>query len=86
MQPLSTFRRGEHARICQINGPPGVVQRLYEFGLLEGQIVEILGFAPLGDPMEIRVGQTRLSIRKAEAAGVLAEPYTDPQSLTTPRN
>jgi ferrous iron transport protein A len=83
MQPLSAFQRGEHARICQISGPPGVVQRLYEFGLLEGQIVEILGFAPLGDPMEIRVGQTRLSIRKAEAAGILAELCSNPQALTS---
>jgi ferrous iron transport protein A len=80
MRPLSAFQRGTYARICQLSGPIGVVQRLYELGLLEGQVVEILGFAPLGDPMEIRLGATRLCLRKADAAGVLAEPYSDSQA------
>jgi ferrous iron transport protein A len=41
-----------------------------EMGLLEGETIEVVGFAPLGDPMEIRVGDYRLSIRKTEAARV----------------
>jgi ferrous iron transport protein A len=46
------------------------VQRLYEFGLFEGEEIEVLALAPLGDPIEIRLGNTRLSLRKSEAAGV----------------
>jgi Fe2+ transport system protein FeoA len=30
--------------------------------------------APLGDPIEIRIGQTHLSLRRAEATQVLVSP------------
>ena len=65
---------GQSAVISEISGQPSLVQRLYEFGLLEGETIEVLGFAPMGDPIEIRVGNTRLSLRASEAAGVLVEP------------
>jgi Fe2+ transport system protein FeoA len=39
-------------------------------GLLPGEEVEVLGVAPLGDPMAIRVGGTRLALRRRDAARV----------------
>ncbi|PCH58380.1 MAG: hypothetical protein COC19_08525 [SAR86 cluster bacterium] len=41
--------------------------RLYALGLIPGSQVEVLRFAPLGDPMQIKVGGCFISIRKAEA-------------------
>ena len=67
---LDTLKPGERAMILSIDGNPGLVQRLYEMGLLEGEPIEFIGRAPLGDPIEIRVGNTRLSLRKSDAAGV----------------
>ena len=46
------------------------MQRLLEMGLLEGEEIEVLGFAPLGDPMEIRLRDYRLSLRRSEAARI----------------
>ena len=70
MTPLSTLKPGDRARVEVIAGEPALVQRLYEFGLLEGEEVELLAVAPLGDPVEIRIGNTRLSLRLREAEGV----------------
>ena len=70
MIPLSTLKAGDRARVETIAGEPALVQRLYEFGLLEGEEVELLAVAPLGDPVEIRIGNTRLSLRLREADGV----------------
>jgi len=67
---LDQLARGQTGRVEAIAGDPGLVQRLYEVGLLEGEDVEVLAFAPLGDPVEVRVGDTRLSLRRAEAAAV----------------
>jgi ferrous iron transport protein A len=39
-------------------------------GVLEGEEVEIVGFAPLGDPMEVRLGAARLTLRRSDAAGI----------------
>lgn len=74
MPTLNDLRPGQSAEILSITGPPAVVQRLYEFGLCEGETVEFLTTAPLGDPIEVRAGNTRLSLRKTEAAGVHVRP------------
>jgi ferrous iron transport protein A len=70
MPALRELRPGDRAAVVEVRGDPGLVQRLYEFGLMEGEEVEVLALAPLGDPIEIRVGNTRLSLRRSEAAGV----------------
>ncbi len=64
---------GQRARVLSVRGGGAVVQRLMEMGVLEGDVIEVLAVAPLGDPMELRVGDYRLSIRRAEAALVEAE-------------
>jgi ferrous iron transport protein A len=74
MQTLSDLRPGARAEVLAVSGEPGLVQRLYEFGLFEGEEIEVLALAPLGDPIEIRLGNTRLSLRKSEAAGVSVQP------------
>jgi Fe2+ transport system protein FeoA len=47
------------------------MQRLLELGLMEGEEVLLLARAPLGDPLEIEFAQTRLSLRRTEAANVV---------------
>jgi len=70
MSRLDQLAIGEKARVEAIAGDDAVMQRLLEMGLCEGEEIEILGFAPLGDPMEIRLRDYRLSLRRAEAARV----------------
>ena len=70
MPTLAELRPGQVGRVEALRGDPALVQRLYEIGVLEGDTIEVLGFAPLGDPVEIRVGNTRLSLRNAEAASI----------------
>lgn len=70
MTTLDQLRPGQRAEVLSVAGDPGLVQRLYELGLIEGERVELVALAPLGDPIEIRLGNSRLSLRKAEAAGV----------------
>ena len=71
---LDQLRPGRRGRITRIDGEDGLVQRLMEMGLLEGEEVEVVGFAPLGDPMEVRLGDYRLSLRRVEAARVRVDP------------
>jgi ferrous iron transport protein A len=73
MASLDQLRAGERARIASLQGDDVIVQRLLEMGLFEGEEVEVLGFAPFGDPMEIRLRDYRLSLRRSEAARVLIQ-------------
>jgi ferrous iron transport protein A len=70
MPSLDQLAAGQLGRVESIQGDDALVQRLLEMGLLEGEEIEVVGFAPLGDPMEIRLRDYRLSLRRAEAAGV----------------
>jgi ferrous iron transport protein A len=70
MPTLDQLLPGQTAEVVSLSGEPGLVQRFYELGLMEGERVEFVASAPLGDPVEIRLGNSRLTLRRAEAAGV----------------
>jgi ferrous iron transport protein A len=70
MTRLDQLPAGARARIAAIAGDAALVQRLMELGVLEGEEVEVVGYAPLGDPMEVRLANTRLSLRRHDAAGI----------------
>jgi Fe2+ transport system protein FeoA len=70
MPSLDQLRAGQRGRVTAVAGTDALGQRLLEMGLMEGEEIEVLGFAPLGGPVEIRVGDYRLSLRRAEAARI----------------
>lgn len=70
MPTLDQLRVGQGGCIESIAGDDALFQRLLEMGLIEGEEVEIISIAPLGDPVEIRVRDYRLSLRRTEAARV----------------
>jgi Fe2+ transport system protein FeoA len=71
--PLSHLRVGERGRVGSGRADHPAAPRLLAMGLLPGTEVEVVRLAPLGDPVEIAFGGTRLSLRKADAAAVTVE-------------
>jgi ferrous iron transport protein A len=67
---LDQMHEGQRARIDSLSGDDMILQRLMEMGLLEGTELEVVGFAPFGDPIEIRLQDYRLSLRRNEAARI----------------
>jgi len=67
---LTELAIGESGKIVALDLPPEPKQRLLEMGMTTGAQVEIVRFAPLGDPVDIKVRGYHLSIRKHEAAGI----------------
>lgn len=74
MKPLAELTVGQRGRVVQIDGGDELTSRLLEMGLTPGIDVELIGKAPLGDPLELRLRGYRLSVRKSEAARVQIEP------------
>lgn len=65
---LSQAKRGDRCVVLQIAPEPSELKsRLYALGVIPGSAIEILRFAPLGDPMQVKVGGSFLSIRRSEA-------------------
>jgi Fe2+ transport system protein FeoA len=74
LKSLADCQVGLRAKIRSIDVPPAARQRLLEMGLTLGSQIEVVRFAPLGDPVEIRVRGYHLSLRKAEAASISVQP------------
>ena len=70
---LDQIARGTTVRILEVNGDDTLAIRLMEMGLIEGEEIELLGAAPLGDPLEYSVRGYRLSLRASEAKRVVVE-------------
>jgi Fe2+ transport system protein FeoA len=69
-QTLDQLNIGASAKITDVQGEPALQQRLLEMGLIPGTEVKIVRFAPLGDPIEIKVMGYSLSLRRSEARHV----------------
>src|SRR5436853_7759006 len=65
--PLTSVALGTTATVVEIKLAPENRPRLMEMGLLVGTSVELVRFAPLGDPVEIKVRGYNLTLRKHEA-------------------
>jgi ferrous iron transport protein A len=76
-QPLSSVAVGTQATVAEIKLPPECRPRLMEMGLLVGTPVELVRFAPLGDPVEIKVRGYNLTLRKSEAEQILVNVTRD---------
>ena len=73
-QPLTALPVGAAATVAEIKVPPEHRSRLLEMGLLVGTPVELVRFAPLGDPVEIKVRGYHLTLRKHEADLIFVQP------------
>lgn len=68
---LNELSVGDTAVIRRLECDAALKQRLMDLGLTRGARLEVVRFAPLGDPVEIRVRGYSLTLRGAEAAGVV---------------
>lgn len=66
------LKPGQVSRVVNwaTENPPA---RLLEMGILPGIEIELVRYAPLGDPIDLKVRGYHLSIRKSEAALVTVE-------------
>lgn len=59
---------GQHCRICSVGGTGLMRRRLMDLGVMPDAEITLLRAAPLNDPIEIRVGNAFVSLRRSEAA------------------
>jgi len=64
---LSDLLPGETGVVKKVLGDSVIKRRIVDMGVVAGAVVEVQKFAPLGDPMEIKVKGFNLSLRRNEA-------------------
>jgi ferrous iron transport protein A len=70
---LAELEIGSNARILSVSGEDDITRRLLEMGVTPGAPVRVVKSAPFGCPMEIRVRNSHLAIRRSEANSILVE-------------
>ncbi len=73
-QPLTSLPVGSSGTVTDIKVPAEHRGRLLEMGVLVGTPVELVRFAPLGDPVEIKIRGYHLTLRKHEAEQIWVQP------------
>ena len=73
-QPLTALKLGAAGTVSEIKLRPDQRGRLLEMGLLVGTSVQLVRFAPLGDPVEIKVRGYHLTLRRQEAEQIWVQP------------
>ena len=73
MKILASLKSGQKGRITSISLDAKNRRRLMEMGLIAGTEFLLVRFAPLGDPLEVRVRGYHLSLRKEEARHIRVE-------------
>ena len=71
---LNTLAIGQSARIAAVGGEGGLRQHFLDMGLIPGADVTLVKFAPMGDPMELRIHGYELTLRLSDAAQITVTP------------
>jgi Fe2+ transport system protein FeoA len=67
---LARLPLGRPAIVRRLSSRRPIARRLMELGLVPGTRVTVTRIAPLGDPLELRVRNYALSIRRTEALAI----------------
>ncbi|OAN11264.1 iron transporter [Photobacterium jeanii] len=70
---LNQLAVDEQAVIIQHHAEGAIRQRLMDLGLLPQTSIKLVRYAPLGDPIQVKVGRANVSLRRAEAETVWVE-------------
>ncbi len=84
---LSELSVGQTAVVTRVGGDGALRQHFLDMGLIPGAEVTLVKFAPMGDPMELRLHGYELTLRLDDAARIEIENprNEEPHSTTAPR-
>lgn len=68
---------GKSATILKVGGEAALRQHFLDMGLIQGAEVTVIKYAPMGDPVELRIHSYELTIRLSDAEKIeVSDPYS----------
>lgn len=81
---VDDLKPGDRGVIVEILADEAIRQRLMDLGIIEGVEVEMIRPAPFGDPLQVKVLDTSLALRRSEASMLVIDTDGE-QSGESPR-
>lgn len=78
---LSKLPIGSTATIQSVGGSGALRQHFLDMGLIQGTEVTVVKYAPMGDPIELRIHGYELSIRLADAENIQVGEAHEPKTV-----
>ena len=79
MKSLKELKINESGRIVSVGGKGALRQHFLDMGIIPGVDVKVIRYAPMGDPIEIRIHGYELTLRLADAAKIKVEVLSEQQ-------
>ena len=76
MTTLRELKPGERGRIISVGGEGSLRQHFLDMGVIPGEEVAVVKYAPMGDPVELSVQGYRLTLRLADAEKIQVDRET----------
>ncbi|MBQ2342364.1 MAG: ferrous iron transport protein A, partial [Bacteroidaceae bacterium] len=70
---------GQSAVIASVGGQGATRQHFLDMGVIPGAVVKLQKYAPMGDPMELRIHNYELVLTLADAEKIEIKTFTDEQ-------
>ena len=71
---LDGLKAGACGRVIKVGGEGALRQHFLDMGVIPGAELKVIKFAPMGDPMELRIHGYELTLRLADAAKIEITP------------
>ena len=83
MITLDKLEKGQSAVIKKVNGEGQRRQHFLDMGVIPEAVVKLVKFAPMGDPMEVKIHGYALTLRIADAQLIEVEPCEEEEAPST---
>lgn len=70
---ISDLKIGESGKITTVGGEGALRQHFLDMGMIPGVTITLMKYAPMGDPLELKIFDYELTLRKADAAKIEVE-------------
>ena len=70
---INDLKIGESGKITQVGGEGALRQHFLDMGMIPGVTITLMKYAPMGDPLELKIFDYELTLRKADAAKIEVE-------------
>ena len=70
---LKDLKPGQRALVTNVGGSGALRQHFLDMGIIPSATVELIKFAPMGDPIEFRIHGYELTLRLADAAQIAVD-------------
>lgn len=81
---LRELEVGKTAVVTNVGGSGALRQHFLDMGILPGTRVQLVKYAPMGDPMELRIHSYELTLRLADAANIDVAVCADDEEEVSP--